>query len=59
LSAVLDSLIKAGLSITDFKEYNYSPYDCFENTIKTDDGHYKIKGLEDKIPMIYSVKAIK
>jgi 2-polyprenyl-3-methyl-5-hydroxy-6-metoxy-1,4-benzoquinol methylase len=59
LSTVLDSLIKAGLRITDFKEYDYSPYDCFENTVKTDDGQYKIKGLEDKIPMIYSVKAVK
>lgn len=59
LSTVLDSLIKSGLVITDFKEYNYSPYDCFNNTIKTDDGNYKIKGLEDKIPMVYSVKAKK
>lgn len=59
LSTVLDSLIKSGLIITDFKEYNYSPYDCFNNTIKTDDGNYKIKGLEDKIPMVYSVKAKK
>lgn len=59
LSTVLDSLIKSGLVIADFKEYNYSPYDCFNNTIKTDDGNYKIKGLEDKIPMVYSVKAKK
>ncbi len=34
LSAVIDSLIKAGLKITDFKEYNYSPYNCFNNTVK-------------------------
>ena len=45
--------------ITDFKEYNYSPYDCFENTIKIDDQEFKIKGLEDKIPMIYSLQAEK
>jgi ubiquinone/menaquinone biosynthesis C-methylase UbiE len=59
LSTVLDSLIKTGLLITDFKEYNYSPYDCFEKTVKVDEGKFKIKGLEDKIPMIYSLKAIK
>lgn len=59
LSTVLDSLIKTGLKITDFEEYNYSPYNCFENTIKIDDGKFKIKGLEDKIPMIYSLKAAK
>ncbi|WP_340113126.1 class I SAM-dependent methyltransferase [Maribellus mangrovi] len=59
LSTVIDALIKTGLTITDFKEYNYSPYDCFQNTIKISDRKYKIKGLEDKIPMVYSVKAVK
>ena len=59
LSTVLDSIIKAGLTISDFKEYNYSPYDCFQNTIKVEDRKVQIKGLENKIPMIYSVKAIK
>jgi ubiquinone/menaquinone biosynthesis C-methylase UbiE len=59
LSTVLDPLIKTGLKITDFKEYNYSPCDCFENTVKIDDGKFKIRGLEDKIPLIYSLKALK
>ena len=59
LSAVLDSLIKAGLTIADFREYDYSPYNCFENTVNIDEGKFKIKGLENKIPMIYSLKAIK
>jgi ubiquinone/menaquinone biosynthesis C-methylase UbiE len=59
LSTVIDSLIKTGLVITDFKEYNYSPYDCFENTVKIDDRKFQIKGLENKIPMIYSLKAVK
>lgn len=59
LSTVINSIIKTGLTIADFKEYNYSPYNCFENTIKIDDRKYKIKGLEDKIPMVYSVKVEK
>lgn len=59
LSTVINSIIKTGLKIIDFKEYNYSPYDCFENTVKIDDRKFKIKGLEDKIPMIYSLKAEK
>jgi 2-polyprenyl-3-methyl-5-hydroxy-6-metoxy-1,4-benzoquinol methylase len=57
LATVLNSLVKAGLVLTDINEYNFSPYDCFQNTIKTEDGNYKIKGLEDKIPMLYSVRA--
>ena len=59
LSTVINSIIHSGLKITDFKEYNYSPYDCFENTVKIDDGKFKIKGLENKIPMIYSLMAEK
>lgn len=59
LSTVIDSILKTGLKITDFKEYDYSPYDCFENTIKIDDRKFMIKGLEEKIPMIYSLKAEK
>ncbi|MCF8306000.1 MAG: class I SAM-dependent methyltransferase [Ignavibacteriales bacterium] len=59
LSSVLDSIIKTGLIITDFKEYNYSPYNCFQNMIMTEDGKYKIKGLENKLPMLYSLVAEK
>ena len=57
LGETLNSLIKSGFVITDFKEYNYSPYNCFENTVEVADGKFQIKGLENKVPMIFSVKA--
>lgn len=57
LSTIMNSIIKTGLIITDFQEYNYSPYDCFKNTVKVGDRKFKIKGLEDIIPMTYSLKA--
>ena len=57
LSSVINALIKTGLRIDDFREYNYSPYNCFQNTVKIADRKFKIKGLEDKIPMVYSVVA--
>ena len=59
LSTVIDSLIKSGLTLTDFKEYNYSPYDCLENLVEVEEGKYKIKGLENKFPLVYSIKAVK
>ena len=59
LSDVIDPLVKTGLRITDFREYNYSPYDCFNNTVKLAEGKYQIRGLEDKLPMIYSLVAEK
>ena len=59
LASVIDALIKSGLKLQDFKEYNYSPYDCFENTVRIEAKKYQIEGLENKIPMVYSIVAIK
>ncbi|WKK67173.1 class I SAM-dependent methyltransferase [Lutimonas zeaxanthinifaciens] len=59
LSIVMDALIQQKLEIKTFEEFSYSPYDCFENTVEVEKGKYMIKGLEGKIPMIYSVKAVK
>lgn len=55
LSKVINSLLKVGLTLMNFEEYDYSPYNCFENTIEKEGGKYQIKGLEEKIPMVYSV----
>lgn len=59
LSEVIQNLIRAGMRLEEFHEYDYSPYDCFAGTVKIEEGQYQIKGLEEKIPMVYSVKAIK
>ena len=59
ISEILNALISKGLTIEHFNEFNYSPYNCFNNTIKGADGNYRIKGLENKIPMLYTIKAIK
>jgi ubiquinone/menaquinone biosynthesis C-methylase UbiE len=55
LGTVLNALLKKGLTIDSFQEYDYSPYNCFNNTIEVDEGKYQIKGLEGKIPMLYSL----
>ena len=59
LSEVLNSLINNNLEINSFKEFDYSPYDCFNNTIKLAPGKFRIKHLDNKIPMVYSVVAVK
>lgn len=59
LGTVLDSLINTGLVITSFNEYNFSPYNCFENTVAVEKGKYQIKGLENKLPMLYAITATK
>jgi 2-polyprenyl-3-methyl-5-hydroxy-6-metoxy-1,4-benzoquinol methylase len=59
ISEVLNALLIHGFKIQLFKEYNYSPYDCFANTVKKEDRKFYINGYENKLPMVYSVKAIK
>jgi hypothetical protein len=56
---VLNALINAGLKIEMFNEHMYSPYPCFRNITEYEKGKWHIKGMEGKIPMVYSLKAIK
>lgn len=59
ISEVLNGLIKAGLKIEQFNEYMFSPYSNFSYSIETEKGKWHIKGMEGKIPMVYSIRAIK
>lgn len=59
LSEVLNALIRQGLQIELFNEYMYSPYPCFSNTVQGEDGNWYIKGMEGRIPMVYTVRARK
>lgn len=59
LSEVITSLIQNNLSIQTLEEYDYSPYNCFNNTIEFASGKYRITHLENKIPMVYSIVANK
>lgn len=59
ISEILNSLIKSGLEINSFNEYNYSPYNCFNKTIEFEKGKFTIKHLDHKIPMVYSILATK
>jgi hypothetical protein len=56
---LLNALIQAGLKINSFNEFMFSPYPCFRNTVEVEKGRWHIKGLEGKIPMMYSLKAVK
>ena len=58
-SEIFTSLIKNGLTILQFNEYPFSPYNCFNNTERGNDGMWRIKGMDEKLPMMYSIKAVK
>jgi SAM-dependent methyltransferase len=56
---IFEALITAGLQIGFLHEFSYSPYNCFANTEQGKDGMWRFKGMGDKFPMMYSLKAIK
>jgi 2-polyprenyl-3-methyl-5-hydroxy-6-metoxy-1,4-benzoquinol methylase len=59
LSEVMQSLIDSGLTLEQFGEYDHSPYNCFANTVEVVQGKYMIRGMEGKLPMMYSLKMVK
>ncbi len=58
LSDILNALIKAGLTISFFNEHATSPYECFSNMVKTGPDSYQIASMKNKIPLLYSIKAV-
>lgn len=59
ISEILNSLLKSGLELNQFNEYDYSPYNCFNQTEEFEKGKFRIKHFENKIPMVYSILATK
>jgi len=56
---ILSALLKTGLQLKSFREYDYSPYNCLEKLIQKGEREYQIEHLQGKIPMVYSVVAEK
>ena len=58
-SELLNSLLRNSLELNAFNEYDYSPYNCFNATVEFEPKKFRIKHLENKIPMVYSIVATK
>ncbi len=59
LSDVLNSLIRNGLQIDSLDEFDYSPYACFNKTVEFEPNKFRIRHLDDKIPLVYAISATK
>jgi 2-polyprenyl-3-methyl-5-hydroxy-6-metoxy-1,4-benzoquinol methylase len=59
LGEVMGSLLACGLEIKSFQEYDYSPYNCIQETEKIADRKYRIRHFGNKLPMVYSLSATK
>lgn len=59
ISEILNALITNGLEINCFNEYDYSPYNCFNETEEYEPKKFRIKTFGNKIPMVYALQASK
>lgn len=56
-SELLQSLIDAGMTLQQFREWDYSPYACFRGLREDEPGVYRISHLDAKLPMMYGIVA--
>jgi len=59
LSEVIQNLLKQGLEIISFEEFNYSPYNCMTNMEEIGKNQFQVKHFGNKIPLVYALSAIK
>ncbi|MFT3885336.1 MAG: class I SAM-dependent methyltransferase [Flavobacteriales bacterium] len=59
LGELFTALLGAGLRIERFEELDSSPFNCFNNTVRGEDGLYRIHDLEGKLPMVYALAAVR
>ena len=59
LAEVITALINSGLQIKKLREYDYSPYNCFNQTVEVEKNKFRIKHLNNSLPMVYSLMATK
>jgi SAM-dependent methyltransferase len=59
ISELLESLLKNGLRLDSFSEYDYSPYNCFKDMTEIEPGKFQIKAKEGILPMVYSLLMVK
>ena len=58
-SELLQSLLDAGVTLQQFREWDYSPYNCFRGLKEEAPGVFRLEGLGGKIPMAYGIVAVK
>lgn len=59
LHEVIQSLLDTGLKLESFMEYDWSPYNIFNNGTELEHGKYVVKGLDGILPLVYTLKMTK
>lgn len=56
ISEVITPLVDRGLQLLEFKEYDYSPFNCFPNMVEREPGRFVWGNFGVRLPHIFSVK---
>ncbi|MEM7160435.1 MAG: class I SAM-dependent methyltransferase [Myxococcota bacterium] len=59
LDEVITALLDKGLTLEAFREYDYSPWNCFQDTVEVGKNRYQFKGKEGMLPLCYALRARK
>jgi SAM-dependent methyltransferase len=59
LGEVVGNLLSRGLVIDALQEFDYSPYNCFQDMSEIEPGKFQIRHLDNKLPMVYAISAKK
>ena len=59
LDEVIQNLLDAGLSLVQFKEYEYSPYNVFPEMVEVQPNQFQFKSMKGLIPLVYALKMTK
>tara|TARA_B110000459_G_scaffold190138_1_gene224923 strand:- start:8681 stop:8995 length:315 start_codon:yes stop_codon:yes gene_type:complete len=55
LSEIMSAFLEEGFQLNAFKECDYSPFDCFKQSMEIEKDKYRIKHLDQKLPMVYGM----
>lgn len=58
VAEIFNALNNAKLQIEIIQEFDYSPYDCFRHSEEFEPGKFRIKHLENRIPMVLALRAM-
>lgn len=53
----ISALLDHGLIIEKFQEFDYSPYNIYQNGIEVGENKFQIKGMEGMLPLVFALRA--
>ncbi|MBW3519862.1 bifunctional 2-polyprenyl-6-hydroxyphenol methylase/3-demethylubiquinol 3-O-methyltransferase UbiG [Flavobacterium sp. NKUCC04_CG] len=59
MSEVITALVNNSIALNEIQEFDYSPYNIFSCMMESEPKKYRIKHLDNKIPLVYSIVGTK